>query len=411
MAGLSAARALAAAGQDVLILEAQKRIGGRILTKRLHGEVIELGAEFIHGRPPELWDLIEEAGLETYERNGARLCFQNNTLSVCSDSHDKAFEILEGLKDFAGPDPSFADYLNRQQLSVEERLPVINFIEGFNAADHLLISTLALGRQQQAEDVIEGDRAFAIHGGYSQLVDFLAAKIIDANGKIRLDTPVRAIRWHPDQIEAVTDIGVFTAHRAVITLPLGVLQANTVPITPSPNDILFQASKLRMGQAQRLTLLFREPFWHTYPTTNDLSFLFASNITPPVWWTQHPYTSNVLTGWIGGPRSAALSGLSSEDLTDYALGALSQIFSLSTDHLRTLLLSCESKDWQRDTAAMGAYSYIATGGLDASAQMAKPIADTLYFAGEHTDTTGHWGTVHAAMRSGLRAAAQILKSQ
>jgi monoamine oxidase len=38
------------------------------------------------------------------------------------------------------------------------------------------------------------------------------------------------------------------------------------------------------------------------------------------------------------------------------------------------------------------------------------VAETLYFAGEHTDTTGHWGTVHGALRSGLRAAAQILAS-
>jgi monoamine oxidase len=42
--------------------------------------------------------------------------------------------------------------------------------------------------------------------------------------------------------------------------------------------------------------------------------------------------------------------------------------------------------------------------------MATPVQQTLYFAGEHTDTTGHWGTVHAAMRSGIRAARQVLAS-
>jgi monoamine oxidase len=40
--------------------------------------------------------------------------------------------------------------------------------------------------------------------------------------------------------------------------------------------------------------------------------------------------------------------------------------------------------------------------------MAEPQSATLFFAGEHTDVTGHWGTVHAALRSGLRAAAQVL---
>jgi uncharacterized protein with NAD-binding domain and iron-sulfur cluster len=43
--------------------------------------------------------------------------------------------------------------------------------------------------------------------------------------------------------------------------------------------------------------------------------------------------------------------------------------------------------------------------------MATPVAETLYFAGEHTDVTGHWGTVHAAIRSGLRAAQQVLNAR
>ena len=42
--------------------------------------------------------------------------------------------------------------------------------------------------------------------------------------------------------------------------------------------------------------------------------------------------------------------------------------------------------------------------------MTIPADNTLFFAGEHTDTTGHWGTVHAAIRSGQRAARQILSS-
>lgn len=410
MAGLSAARTLAGFGQRVLVLEAQDRIGGRIFTKHLHGEVLELGAEFIHGRAPELWSLIEEAGLETYERDGDQLCFEDSTLAACTDSRDQAFDILEDLKDLTGPDLSFADYLDRKQIPAEQRPAMVNFIEGFNAADHRIVSALALGCQQRAEDAIEGDRAFAVRGGYHQLIEFLASKIAAAHGEIRIKLPVRSIRWQAGSIEADTDEGTFFAARAVITLPLGVLQANSVRIIPAPGDILEQASRMRMGQVRRVTLLFRERFWSTHPAAAELSFLFATDAMPPVWWTQHPSASNTLTGWVGGPRSAALAELSSEALTDYALGALGRIFSLSKDYLRALLLACESNDWQRDPAALGAYSYIATGGLDAPAQMSRPIADTLYFAGEHTDITGHWGTVHAALRSGLRAADQILAS-
>src|SRR5271163_3554546 len=83
MAGLTAARALAEAGLKVLVVEAQDRIGGRILTRHIGDEAIELGAEFIHGRPPELWALIDEVGIETYERDGAQVCFEDGALSDC----------------------------------------------------------------------------------------------------------------------------------------------------------------------------------------------------------------------------------------------------------------------------------------------------------------------------------------
>ena len=68
-AGLAAARVLHDAGQRVVVLEARNRIGGRIFT--VHDPVstlpIELGAEFIHGRPRETWDIINAAHLRAYD--------------------------------------------------------------------------------------------------------------------------------------------------------------------------------------------------------------------------------------------------------------------------------------------------------------------------------------------------------
>src|SRR3981189_3818949 len=82
MGGLTAARALAEAGLKVLVVEAQDRIGGRIWTRHVGDEAIELGAEFIHGRPPELWALIDEAGLGTYEGGGGQGCFEDGAGGV-----------------------------------------------------------------------------------------------------------------------------------------------------------------------------------------------------------------------------------------------------------------------------------------------------------------------------------------
>ena len=55
-AGLAALRELHGAGLSAVCIEATGRIGGRIYT--VHDpqspDAIELGAEFVHGRPPEV---------------------------------------------------------------------------------------------------------------------------------------------------------------------------------------------------------------------------------------------------------------------------------------------------------------------------------------------------------------------
>jgi len=87
---------------------------------------------------------------------------------------------------------------------------------------------------------------------------------------------------------------------------------------------------------------------------------------------------------------------------------LAGVFDVAEDLVRWELVATYAHDWSGDVHARGAYSYVPTGALDAPAAMTQPEAGTLFFAGEHTDVTGHWGTVHAAIRSGLRAAAQVL---
>ncbi|MEO8870659.1 MAG: NAD(P)/FAD-dependent oxidoreductase [Granulicella sp.] len=450
MAGLTAARTLAEAGRSVTLLEASSRVGGRIHTIREGNEIIELGAEFLHGKPPELWSLIEEANLETYELDGATLTYADGRLQSRDEEEDST-PILDKLESLPEPDQTFADYLTQHPIPEDQRQAVIGYVEGFNAADHRVISTHALGLQQAAEEAIEGDRLFRIRDGYDRLAQFLAQKFTEAGGTLHLNTLVERIDWTPHHVRIAAQHNgqpiTFEAAQAIITLPLGVLQQNSVTFSPTP-DALHEANRLRMGNARRFTLVFREPFWkHLQPflhtrTHNktvilseggasaaavegpavlpqqqsssensplaNLSFLLSFSSMPPVWWTPHPTPSNTLTGWIGGPRSAALANLTSNELAEAACKTLAEIFSLNPADIRDQLISCHTHDWQHDPLTRGAYSYVAAGALDACAKMTVPADNTLYFAGEHTDTTGHWGTVHAAIRSGLRAARQIL---
>jgi monoamine oxidase len=413
MAGLTAARILAEAGRSVTLLEASSRVGGRIHTLREGNEVIELGAEFVHGKPPELWSLIEEANLETYELDGSNLAFEDGRLQA-RDEEEESSTVLDKLESWSLPDLSFAEYLEHEQIPADERQTVIGYVEGFNAADHRVISTISLGMQQAAEEEIEGERLFRIKDGYDRLPQFLAQKFTEGGGRLVFNTLVERIDWTSGRVrvEAQTDGQPvpFEAAQAVITLPLGVLQERSVIFNPLPSAV-HEASRLRMGQVRRFTLLFREPFWKQLEPTSigELSFLFSFASMPPVWWTPHPAPSNTLTGWVGGPRSEALANFSPEQLGEAACEELARIFSLSMTYVRDRLIGCFTHDWQRDALSFGAYSYVAAGAIDACSKMTIPVEDTLYFAGEHTDTTGHWGTVHAAIRSGHRAAQQILR--
>lgn len=412
MAGLTTARTLAEAGRRVTLLEAASRVGGRIHTIREGTEAIELGAEFIHGKSPELWALIEEAHLETYELNGSMLAYEDGRLQS-RNQEEESSTLLDRLEALSGADETFADYLDRNRIPEDERQAVIGYVEGFNAADYRVISTLSLGLQQAAEESIEGDRLFRIREGYDRLPRFLAEKFSEAGGNLILETLVERIDWTPGHVRAQTQRNgqpvTFEAAKAIITLPLGVLQQQSVTFSPVP-DALHEANRLRMGQVRRFTLLFREKFWKQLEPASvaNLSFLFSFTSMPPVWWTPHPAPGNTLTGWVGGPRSDALANLTAAQLGEAACETLAQIFSLDATYLREQLINCYTHDWQHDALTAGAYSYVAAGALDACSKMTLPAENTLYFAGEHTDTTGQWGTVHAAIRSGHRAAQQIL---
>jgi monoamine oxidase len=412
MAGLTAARKLAEAGRKVLVLEARDRVGGRIRTLREQGEIVELGAEFIHGKPPELWELIHEAGLETYALDGKDICHRNGKLKTC-DQQGEMFKFLKGLEKWMGRDLAFADYPPLEKLSAEKREEVINYVQSFNAADYRQIGVHALAVQQHAEEEIGGDEVFRVRDGYDRVPEFMATKVREAGGRIELSRTVERVEWERGRVQVHVrdggEVSQYSAEQAVIALPLGVLQQLGVVFDPVPSALI-ASNQLAMGPVRRFTLLFSERWWadHEDVELPALSFLFAQDAMPPVWWTAHPWETRTLTGWIGGPRSAAFEQCTREQVGDLACAALAKVFSVPLPYLRAQLIGCATHDWQSDPLSSGAYSYVPAGALEAVLKVATPVEDTLYFAGEHTDVTGHWGTVHAAMRSGMRAAAQML---
>lgn len=411
VAGLSAAGELARAGRRVIVLEARARIGGRIETLDVEGagSPVELGAEFVHGRPEELLGCLEMAQSALEEVDGEVACFEKGALGECDGPESTG--LLEELAGFAARegDMSFAEFLRRRDPDAREAEQARAYVEGFNGADAERIGITALARQQAAEDAIEGDRAWRPAEGYDVLPLFLGERATESGAEIVLRAPVRSIEWRRGGVIVRTDSDAareVRAKQAIVTLPVGVLQARAVKIVPEPGTILSSADQMAAGAAQRLVLVFRSAFWRT--ALPNLSFLFSRELKPRVWWTQSPRHTPVLTAWFGGPNAEAAHAAEPGELVARTLRALEAVFSLAEGSLDEELRSWHMHDWIADPFTRGAYSYAPAGAADASAQMAQPVEGTLFFAGEHTDTTGHWGTVHGALASGTRAARQVL---
>lgn len=380
---------------------------------------VELGAEFIHGLPPETWSLIEQAGLSTVEIEGFTYRFDGSRLTAADEQEQPgtAERVLEDMTRWVqthpgGRDLGFIEYVEAQAVDPVAARAAGNYVEGFNAADQRWISVAALARQQAAEDAIAADRLFRVEAGYAAIPKFLADQFVAAGGVLILDAPVKKMRWKRSAVSVEIARGggdpQYHSNRAIITAPLGVLHARTIEMVPRPADVLFQADRLKMGAVVRLTLAFKQKFWDP-----RMTFLFAPGESPPTWWTPAPHEAPLLTAWAGGPKAEQLLKLITADgdagaLLERALSTLVKIFALPPARIRQMLSSWHMHNWQSDEYARGAYSYVPVGALDAPEKIRTPVEDTLYFAGEHTDVAGHWGTVHAALAAGACAAHQII---
>jgi monoamine oxidase len=275
VAGLSAALDLTRAGMTVEILEARERIGGRVFTRHdpTLNHPIELGAEFVHGMSPEIWLPIQQHKLTVNEVEGDLWCSLNGKLQPC-DFFSKADKVLSKMDD-KGPDESFLAFLARRFPAPHENDKYADakhwatrYVSGFNAADPGEISVHWLVHSREAEEQIEGDRAFRIAGGYDKLLNVFATELgkTPAPPRIHLNTVVREIHWDCGRVRIHARTpradATFEAPRALITLPLGVLQARDVGFIPElPHEKVSAVEHLAMGKVLRVTLCFREAPW------------------------------------------------------------------------------------------------------------------------------------------------------
>lgn len=411
VAGLMAAKELSSKGYKVTILEADNRIGGRIhtITNQSFTQPVEAGAEFIHGKLPCTLKLLKEAGIAYHPVAGAMIRVKNGVWQEQDElitGWDELMQRMNAIKEDMTIAAFLEQYFNDEKFESMRR-SVKSFAEGYDLADTSIASLFALRDEWMHEE----DEQYRIDGGYIQLVSYLEKQCKENGCIIHTSSIVKQIHWQKNKVTITTaDNKTYKAIKIIITLPLGILQADatakaSVNFIPSIDEYLKAIHQVGFGAVIKILLEFKEAFYTKQ--RDDIGFVLSNEIIP-TWWTQYSSTYPLLTGWVGGERAIMKKDLHEEEILQLALESLSNIFKINISTLKNLLTAWHIAKWQTHEYALGGYSYNTLFSEKARSLLNTALEDTIFFAGEAIYEGSYPGTVEAALVSGSNVAGKIM---
>lgn len=413
-AGLAAAYELSLVDKKVIVLEGRDRIGGRIQTLHTNEfeNIIETGAEFIHGDLPLTKSLLKKAGIEHLTIGGKMYRVYKSELEKTSEFIEGWDEVMSKLESLQH-DTTIAEFLqeNFPGKNYEElRQSIKGYVEGYDAADTNKASAFALREEWEAEEEEQG----RIDAGYTELMQFFAHKCAKKGTEIKLSQLVKRTNWKKGEVEVVTQSGEsFFASKVIITIPIGVWQSEeskcSIAFSPNLSEKFSAAQKIGFGGVIKFNLQFSNAFWEEdIPHKMKKAGFILSDAKIPTWWTQNPKDNAILSGWIAGPKAYALKDLPEEALLQKAVHSLAYIFSVHEQFILNRLKANVISNWIIDPYTLGAYSYATLETKEAKKVLSAPVDNTLFFAGEALYEGTETGTVEGALVSGTEVARGII---
>ena len=232
-----------------------------------------------------------------------------------------------------------------------------------------------------------------VRGGNQRIAQALAERL--GEERVRLSTPVRAIAHGEDGVRIATDGGEIEAAACIVAIPVAVLPtiAFDPPLARASADAI---GAIRTGEAAKLAAVLRAPVApRAVMSTADRFWAYVT--------TADEAGGTVVGAWAGS--AGTLDRLGARDGAGTWVERVRALWpELDLDPAHEPVVST----WQDDPWARGVYSVLPhVDDATARAARAAPAA-TLHFAGEHTAEDGWTGTMEGALRSGRRAADELL---
>lgn len=393
-AGLAATRTARDLGLRSITVEASARIGGRAWTDpKPFGVPWDRGCHWLHSADINPFTALANRYGYRYrsEPPPRQLYHQEGRLNAEGEAAAEAFLDQAGDRiraaSQAGRDVPVATIVDQAS---PWSLPFRAMIAAEWGVSPEETSTLDYGRYRDT------DRNWPVEDGYGALVARHAEGL-----PVTRSTPVERIDWGNHRVRVTTSSGAVEARAVIVTVSTAVLADGLIAFDP-PLPVWKQEAlaAVPLGRANKVALQIDGRRLGVDGHTNILVPVGSDAMMS---FQLRPFGWDMANGYLAGSLCAELEDQGEAAMVDIASEALRS--SLGSDAVRQIGATACSR-WGDEPYVRGAYAAARPGQADRRQDLATPLADRLFFAGEAT-SPDFFSTCHGAHQSGIAAARAV----